>query len=450
MNNRNPAGPPATAASEAVCEGVTIDRKTRGIFRDACVDLALIILSVCALIVWEETKGREFLEFQYKYFQTLLSPPPIKVAILDTCDLQTVDYKTGNGIQRVTPRDKLRALIDAVASHKPVAIALDINFAPFGDDEFVTNDDADFFDACLAHREQEQIPVFVGANWKDPSENENRRPERLLGNDRYRDLVGWIVIFEDTRKLPSGFHSVHYEMRSLSALLADAKGGGPPKKTFWSRFAESVSEDEHRHFLVDYSPLNQLRGHDFRLRSIDPQVIRQSPGEIFEDKLVLIGNATLGSAPDTFAVPMLTEKGPVPGIYLHACGANTLATIPVYELTHLGRGLLDLLLSMTVLMVVAFIRLAYRNVGSDKAAETRKERTELFFTISAVIVAFILATVFVRYSRVLWTDFFIVCLVLALHPVLKPYIVRGSEIIMGTCRDFWTWLVGGPEAGKTE
>ena len=323
----------------------------------------------------------------------------------------------------------------------PAAIAIDVNFAPFGSEDFVTPGDPAFFDECLRIYDKRHIPVVLGVNWKDPSESEERHPERLIESERYGNLAGWIVIHDDMRMLPSECGCGKKQMRSMSAKLAEAKQAGSQYKSRWGWLAESISDSKYRPYLVDYSPLKQLReSTDHRLRSIDPYVIRSDPGSIFKNKLVLIGNGTPGLAPDTFTVPMLTEKDPVPGIYVHACGANTLATRPLYELTHLGRTGLDLLLSTVVLASVAGIRYGYRNEGSTETIEKRKEHLELFFTIAVAVVACGIATFFTQQSRILWTDFFIVCTVLVLHPILKPYIIKAFIAIVAAGRHVWNWV----------
>ncbi len=167
-------------------------------------------------------------------------------------------------------------------------------------------------------------------------------------------------------------------------------------------------------YLVDYSSLDSLEA--TRVRTAEPAGI-DAQRHLLENKVVLIGNATLGQATDTF--PVSVRQEPVPGVYLHACGAYTLAIAALYELTNRGRWALDVLLSLLILAAITCIRLYFRTrTTSDVDAHFLQGA----FTILVIVAAWIVALLFVQTTRVLWDDFPLVTLGLLLHPRVESWL----------------------------
>src|SRR6185436_15953360 len=84
-------------------------------------------------------------------------------------------------------------------------------------------------------------------------------------------------------------------------------------------------------FLVDFSPLDALEP----LKTLNPVVLADpSQRSRFEGRVVLLGDATLSKATDTFVVPGRSQ--PYPGVFLHASAAYTAIKAPLYEVSGLG------------------------------------------------------------------------------------------------------------------
>src|SRR5262249_15941922 len=124
--------------------------------------------------------------------------------------------------------------------------------------------------------------------------------------------------------------------------------------------------------------------------------------------VVLIGDGSLGKARDIFVIP--GRQQPVPGIYLHACAIYTLAMAPLYELTLLGRIVIDVSLLLLILLAITFIR--PRKVNSA--------RLEDLLTL-LVVVGVILGGMFVRSTCLMWNDFILTLGGLLLHPRLQDF-----------------------------
>jgi CHASE2 domain-containing sensor protein len=163
--------------------------------------------------------------------------------------------------------------------------------------------------------------------------------------------------------------------------------------------------------LVDYGALDSV------------EVIRATNGAPLRDesqrdgifgKLVLVGDATLGKATDTFQVP--GQQQPYPGVFLHACAAQTLIDASLYELTRTGRLVLDVLLSAVILAALVLIGLFYRDRKSRAQATSRLRGTLTWLTLGAAIV---IGVIFVRITRVMWDDFFLALLLLMFHPAIE-------------------------------
>jgi CHASE2 domain-containing sensor protein len=162
-------------------------------------------------------------------------------------------------------------------------------------------------------------------------------------------------------------------------------------------------------FLVDFSAIELLR--DMRLTTISPAVVNDM-GWTLKGKAVLIGDGETNDTRDTFPIPDSNHTRGVPGIFKHASAVYTLINAPLYELTALGRVTVDVLLSLMVLVPVAFFhRLVTQRTNSQFA-----ERTAVgVFTAVVTLVVLIVGVVLVHQIRVMWDDFLFVIIALWLH-----------------------------------
>jgi CHASE2 domain-containing sensor protein len=203
----------------------------------------------------------------------------------------------------------------------------------------------------------------------------------------------------------------------MSAALAGADVyEGINEKTVWSWAVESTSVIETKTDVhsavsaIDFSPL--LRIKEDKLPALDPAAFEEMKDKI-ENRIVLLGD-TSPPPSDFFSVPGVSGK--VAGVYLLACGANTIASDPLYYLTTLGRIAMDSLLAILVLLLVKGSLWA---LGFFRLASVRAEEwLGVVFTLGAIVLTTIISVYTVRLTRLLWTDFILVCLVMFFQLVI--------------------------------
>lgn len=412
------------------------DKRTRKILRDFLKGLLFAIVMVIAKVGLEHFKvGEELDLFGYRLIQGRLSADKIPLQIVDISGLEP------DPVLKVTPRGTLRDLITALADQHPRAIGVDIDFSPPPDQYvYLTPEDYDFIEFCLKLSEEKNISIFLGVQ---------RRltlpPEVWLGSKDFKKLAAGIIIPEDARWLPLWIQNdeTFQPGPGMGAALASTSGetrcefaellgkAGLVRKTRERKTGEkgiAVSE-----FLVDFSPLHRLQ-EDQRIRTYNKEVIRDQ-GYLLEDKIVLIGDATLGKAFDTFHLEGQTQ--PVPGIYFHACAAYTLMTRPLYHLTTGGRLTIDLFLSFVILVVILSIRLYFR----QERREVASHRLQGLLTVLVVLCALVVGILFVQKTCVVWTDFLLTLGFLAFHPSLEKRWESIAEKARSFAPPFLRWII---------
>ncbi len=216
----------------------------------------------------------------------------------------------------------------------------------------------------------------------------------------------------------------------MAAALASAYGSPKPA---WPSFLPSLFESVREKildskgkvavgdFLADFSPLEYLAqngtvvlgGDAFHDEQRLTSVLNRHRS-ILQNRMVLIGDATAGSPADRFVVP--GRNVPVPGVYVTACGAYTLAVAPLHEIREPWRVLVDAFIASALLVIVSFVR--WRSKQRE-LAEANERRLVNRLTWGTVILLFLLAGLLVQWTRVLCDDFVIVSVVLILHPSLE-------------------------------
>jgi len=429
---RRRKAPEAAGAGTEPAVQPTEHPKRSNVVRDLVVGIGIAVLIALVKTIVEPTLfGRDIDLVGYQYVQRALrlfrgdsDRQPIKVAVLDISELQTAPHEVYGANKPITPRDKLTDVVHALLDAHPLAIGIDINFAPYESDDFLSPSDKLFFDDCLEIWETHGIPVVVGLNWSDAGEDW-RRPETLIENRRYHKLLGWIHVSNSTRTIPASISDGDWKLPSLSWALATQALGASDPRSSGSWFAEPLSKRRLRSatiesFPVDYSPLVQLR--KSKHKAIDPVAIRAMRDE-FVSKIVLVGNAS--GARDTFLVP--PEIEPVAGVYLHACAANTIATSPMYELTHLGRFVIDVAIVIIALVTVLALKWGYSGAKSRRGSSVPAARMVAADRVFRFLTAVGLISVcvwLVFYWRVLWSDFLLVGIFIAFHKQIEHVLVR--------------------------
>jgi CHASE2 domain-containing sensor protein len=400
----------------------------REVRRDILIGaLFIVILLGVKHVIEHFPLGEQMKMMGYNFLQARLSSESPPVTIVDITNLppKTVDID-GEKVT-ATPRESLQQMIEAIAEHHPEAIGVDIDFSP-DEGRYILPTDPEFFRFCLDLQDKKDVPVFLGVNRTIAGP-----AAEWLGSREFEPLAANILVPRESKRMLSvlqvgdGKLKRYRPSRSMSALLADAYGEGEISAVgqwihqllIHFNLLKKFSNEELRSdlsikdFLVDYSSLASLESE--RIKYPDDFKVSLNR-KTFEDKIVLIGDATLGEAADTFVIPGRNE--PVPGIFLHASAAYTLIKAPLYDLTEAGHIVLDVLLSGIVLLGVVLIKYRYNDAEQrDVAAKKWRGRLTVLIVIAAVIVG----VVFVRITRIMWDDFFLALLLLVFHPSIEHH-----------------------------
>jgi CHASE2 domain-containing sensor protein len=162
--------------------------------------------------------------------------------------------------------------------------------------------------------------------------------------------------------------------------------------------------------VIDFAALQRIR--EDVLPALKPESFREMKNKI-KGRMILLGDAE-PEADDLFMVPGVT--GTVPGVFLHACAANTIANEPLYSLTLLGRIAIDVTLAVVILVLVKFSLWLLLRSKRDLAHPEHK--LDIVFTFVTIVLVLITSVVLVRQTRLLWTDFILVCAVLLVQLVV--------------------------------
>jgi CHASE2 domain-containing sensor protein len=404
-----------------------------------------LVLSI-KLMVEHTTFGKQLELMSYNLLQLQLSSRSIPITIVDISELAPEEFNVDGQTGVATSRAALREMVEAIAEHSPKAIGIDIDFAP---DEigYIHPRDEEFFQFCRELGERKGIPVILGVK-----RTLHKPSAEWLGNKDYEELAASILVPKDSRRM---LYLIKIENqpvegeaeqttkpgKSMSVALAEAyghnsNGSGVERRGLHAAMIatleqlgviEEFSEKNPvpglslEDFLVDYSPLETIE----TIATIDPAVLRDpNQRQKFQGKIVLLGDAALNQATDTFVVPGRDQ--PVPGVFLHASAAYTLLKEPLYEVTHRGRILIDVLLSATVLLIIVIIRLYHRN----ETPHSSIQRWQGLLTLVVVLVAIVGGVLFVRSTRVMWDDFFLALTALLFHPSIEKHVEGTGEWIM--------------------
>lgn len=377
-------------------------------------------LLLAATTLFGKTQWGHALEVQaYKFLQSALpsfSGGPLPVVVVDISKLP-------GGKDLATPRAQLRELVDAIAKVSPRAIALDIDFSPT-ESGWMTPADPEFFDFCLATQRQRGTPIFLGV-YRTRAEG----PQAWLGLPKYQGLAaGGLVRGEDTRRIPRWVRSGDSRavLPTLGEALANAYRARQPtapswiawaleRRENWNTMKERSSEVHAADVLVNYSKLEQLKTEHM---SFSRASTVEEVGERLRGRLVLLGDVR--SSTDKFIVP--GQSVPVPGVYLMASAAYTLAVAPMFEFTHLIRLGLDLTISLIIVLGVLYIK---RHTPKIKDTPKRTSRF-LWATIAAVLIS---GLVLVRCIGIMWLDFLLVPFALLLHPKVEEWLSKRFELL---------------------
>jgi hypothetical protein len=387
------------------------------------------------------------------------------VSIVDISSMAPSSPASATGAMVVTNRCKLTKYLDQVASAGPTAIGVDVIFDP-SPDGIVSGEDSKFLDHCLNLKGPRGglIPVRVGIY-----STLALGPDRWLGDPRFKCLGTSIIVpyeDEDHKSAPTGrmFRQVSFKVNnqtvkadSLSYNLfkiakreaTDLQVKRTPcwlcaqmkrircwlcahKPTQYEKGHVKVEADT---FPINFGLLQKLMKLDeglkpdegFRIKAEDIGSHRRA----LCNKIVLIGRATPGEAPDAFTTAASDE--PIPGIYIHAAAVYTLMEAPLYELSEWVRYPIDFLLALAIFVIDRWLDHMVGSFFHDKV------RTWLEVMVPAVlaVVVVVLGGFLVEHTSIYWTDFVVVALVLLIHKPFEAVCHSVWEVVQKSPRLLW-------------
>jgi len=416
---------------------------SRRIGREVLVGLALTFLLLIPERLFEKTTpGKLWEGAVYAWLQTRLTGEetlPVAIVNISTLDPRPVPGK-------LTPREQITKVIDTVAAQGAAAIGIDVDFSP-EDGSWTPRGGPQLFDHLLDLR----TPVFLGVG-----RTRYELPDQWLGAADYRKLAAAISISaEDNRKMPLWIGAGSVEsclaadadlvgvrvsdksaestcLPSLGARLARRSRSREPHVAFWPRWFASPLEEEviqkeepitTAYFPVDYGPAATLRDQTSSaiLSGDGVRLVLNPRLTSLEGKVVLLGNTDWEVTPDKYPIPPWQRE--TPGVYFHACATYTLIKGPLLEVTGAGRVVLDVFFASLVLTGMSFLQGSKHKKSEHVAAD----RLRFLLTWLAIVIVTFCGYALVQTTRVLWTDWLLVDVVLLFHSWVERHLERHEE-----------------------
>ena len=341
------------------------------------------------------------------------------VLVVDIGDLKPERWERDGRSDLATPRGPLKEMIQVFADLDARAIGVDVDFSP-ENGQVIHPDDPQFFDWCLQLSEKRNIPILLGVH------RTFKQPYKWLGDDRYMRLAAFIAIRKggNYEQLPHWIRTKNgFLLRSMGAALAGADvnaTGSDESPWTWAIRSTSIIKPgpdlESKESLIDYAPLQRIR--EDALPMLPPEAFRKMKDKI-EGRMVILGDIRPESG-DMFQ----SRVGPIPGVFIHASGANTIATEPLYRLTLLGRIAIDVLLALLILVLVEFSLWLQSRFG--RSSTHAEYWWNVIFTLLVVILVLTVSVGLIHWTRLLWTDFVVVCAVLLVQLLVDIFRSRSK------------------------
>lgn len=376
------------------------------------VSIAIMIALVIVKTLCEHIgKARELEEKTYEFLLHKIvaagtkSHP--KVLVIDIGEIKPERWTRDGRSNVATPRPPLQELIQIFADLGARSIGVDVDLSP-ENGQFMHPDDPTFFRWCLDLSEKKKIPILLGVY------RTYAQPYNWLGDDAYMRLAA-VIGLPSIKGNDQAPHWIRVKtgslLRSMSAGLAgvdvNAIGTSDPRWG-WARQSTSIvqreSNLESKETTIDYAPLPWIEAEILPVLTADAYTKLKNK---IKDRMVILGDREPATG-DIFQ----TAAGPLPGVYVHACAANTIATEPLYRLTLLGRVATDLGLALAIFL---FVKLSLLLRSLFKRSPHAENRLNVVFTCLVIIFVLLVSVVFVHRTRLLWTDFVLVCVVLVVQ-----------------------------------
>jgi CHASE2 domain-containing sensor protein len=390
----------------------------------ATIVAVLVLKTLFELTPWGQYLEDRAYEILLARFVAEGSKTPPGVLIVDISSIKPQPWER-NGVKGIaTPRPPIQDLIEVLTERRerelpPKSIGADIDFSP-ENGELIHPDDLAFFEWCYNRSKNAKIPIVLGVK------RAALRDEEWLADDKYQRLAGFIGV------RTSDHWRDHWSDRATYWIWA---GSGYPLRSMGAALAraplEQLMNDRKRWLItptsiIDFGPLQPIQWEDIvhvhftaappiQNSSIDKNEFRGQVRDRISNRIVLIGDAAQEDCDserdkDCFRVTGVSNS--IHGVFLQACAAITItANKPINQLTLLGRIAIDSLLAIFVLIAVnvsIWVRRCFR-LPVGRFEELWKD---FIFTVLTIVIVIIAAISFISRTRLLWTDFIIVCLVL--------------------------------------
>jgi hypothetical protein len=357
-----------------------------------------------------ENKTYELLQGQIVHGGTTKRPDVLVV------DISKIKKEPCSPNWECTPREPIQNLIDVFAVLGAKSIGVDVDFSP-DEGQLIHPNDKEFFEWCLHCSKEKKVPIVLGVF------RSAQRPEEWLSDDCYMRLAGFIGVRRGGEYWPDRATywitaGNGWPLPSISAALARVNLIAliQGKKSLWGWAVQPTS-------IIDFSPMEQIT------REVEHHT---EPGPYWDDqdkiagRIIILGDANPKNCDpekdqDCFHVTGVSSG--VHGVYLHACAANTIAGgKPIYQLTLLGRITIDLFLALLIFGLVKSSSWLHSRLGDSIPG--MRLRLNVKFTFLLILFVFVGSVVLVRWTRLLWTDFVLVCVVLFLQMVVELFGAR--------------------------
>lgn len=316
-----------------------------------------------------------------------------------------------------THRPALTEIVKRLASFGPACIGVDIDFSPLtpseGSDGSPPPGHLAFLDACKELRTPAgyPIPVYLGVMrtahlapeaWLDSSEHQQLAASIARFRGRNSHVPYEIQRTDGGQVLPT-MSKVCSDAWLMSQNLQSRKPPGWLAQIARAKRTEKISGAGEGNWITSfpvdyYSTLPTIESSRLYAEELfdAPSVRTTKLLKQIYGKIVLIGYATRSESYDTVSIP--GEPDPVPGVYVHACAAATLAVKPLYEVKPLAGYSLSLFFSLAIATSV----FKWKQMHSGR--QISLVALEGLMTLVAVGVSLAISLAFVRWAGVLWLE----------------------------------------------
>lgn len=414
----------ATEAQESDSPEQERTKRLRKLRRDFQSGIVVALAFIALGLLVEPTGIGQWIQ-RLTYHQ-LHSNFPAKCEDVVVADITRIPMRSRRPeLDAVTHRETMIEVLKAILKQGPKAVAIDMDLSPDGDRR-IDEKDVELLEVCRSNR------ISVGVE-----RSRDMSPAEWLGSEEYSELaVNVKADRADNRLMPSSYRRTTNDeaLPSLGWRLAGRfkeQDIELPRNLLFTSVIYESHKGMRDEFLVDFSPIEQLV-HDSVSVSTASEVYEMArpQGSPFHDRAVIVGKGDLDNMLENSFVPPGSEVA-YPGVYSHACAANTLIQGPLLQPTPLGRVLLDALAVVVMFGIVFGVRYLYIRSPS----ELRSQRSYAVACVGAAVVVILAAFNLARSARFVWDGYPFVVSALLLHPF-------GERVVHGISKAWHQFLFG--------